>query len=220
MASSIPSASRSRPMRFSPMWSRSRSGCRCFSCRCAGPSPTLRISRNGCWRTSPASARWRRPACIFFLYGTHYLLGGALFLIANLAFGASVVFCNAFLPEIARAEERDRVSSMGWAIGYLGGGSLLALNLMLFTRAPSLGLDTAHAVRINFASTGLWWACVHAHPARGFETPGCDQTPAAGRALPHDRRETTRPHARQGAHASAGDVVPRGIFSTTTASRR
>ena len=95
---------------------------------------------------------------MYFLYGTDYLLGGALFLIANLGFGASIVFYNAFLPDIARPDERDHVSSMGWALGYLGGGLLLALNLLLFTKAGDLGLSTGEAVRINLASAGVWWA--------------------------------------------------------------
>jgi len=95
---------------------------------------------------------------MYFLHGTNYLLGGALFLVANLGFGASVVFYNAFLPDIAAPEERDHVSSVGWALGYLGGGLLLALNLLLFSKATDLGLTTEQAVRINLASAGLWWA--------------------------------------------------------------
>ncbi|HEY3840413.1 MAG TPA: MFS transporter, partial [Bryobacteraceae bacterium] len=97
-------------------------------------------------------------AAMFFLRGSEYLLGGALFLIANLAFGASIVVYNSFLPDIAPPEERDAVSSTGWGIGYLGGGLLLALNLVLFTKAKALGLSTAMAVRINLASAGIWWA--------------------------------------------------------------
>src|SRR5262245_57764709 len=48
---------------------------------------------------------------MYFIQGTDYLLGGALFLIANLSFGVSIVFYNAFLPEIAAPDERDHVSS-------------------------------------------------------------------------------------------------------------
>ncbi|MBI3328186.1 MAG: MFS transporter [Nitrospinae bacterium] len=95
---------------------------------------------------------------MYFLQGTPYLLGGLLLLLANLSFGASVVFYNAFLPEIASPEQRDAVSSMGWALGYLGGGLLLAMNLILFSQASALGLDPGHAVRISLASAGVWWA--------------------------------------------------------------
>lgn len=95
---------------------------------------------------------------LYFLEGQRYLLGGLLFLIANLSFGASIVFYNAFLPEIAAPEDRNRVSSRGWATGYLGGGLLLAINLFLFSKAEQFGISSAHAVRISLGSAGLWWA--------------------------------------------------------------
>jgi MFS transporter, UMF1 family len=77
---------------------------------------------------------------LYLTQGSAYLLGGLLFLIANLSFGASIVVYNAFLPEIAEPDERDRVSSRGWALGYLGGALLLVANLALFTAHESLGL--------------------------------------------------------------------------------
>ena len=96
---------------------------------------------------------------MYFLDGDNYLLGGLLFLIANLSFGASIVFYNAFLPEIAAADDRDRVSSQGWALGYFGGGLLLALNLVFVQfLAPQWGIATGHAVRICLVSAGMWWA--------------------------------------------------------------
>ncbi len=95
---------------------------------------------------------------LYFLEGTKYLLGGALFLVANLCFGASIVFYNAFLPDLAPPHRRDSVSAMGWAVGYVGGGLLLALNLVLFSRAESFGLSPADAARISLASAGAWWA--------------------------------------------------------------
>ncbi len=90
--------------------------------------------------------------------GRAYLLGGVLFLVANVSFGAAMVIYNAFLPEIAAPEERDAVSSKGWGLGYLGGGLLLALNLLLYQEAGALGLSEAQAVRISLGSAGAWWA--------------------------------------------------------------
>ena len=95
---------------------------------------------------------------LYFLEGTNYGLGGILFIIANLSFGISAVIYNSYLNEIAAPEQRDSVSSIGWAVGYLGGGIVLGLNLILFLNSESFGLDTANAVRISLASAGLWWA--------------------------------------------------------------
>lgn len=90
--------------------------------------------------------------------GGNYLFGAALFLLANVCFGASIVIYYSFLPEIAGPDERDEVSSRGWAFGYFGGGLLLALNLALFLRAGPLGLTEGEAVRICFLSVAIWWA--------------------------------------------------------------
>jgi len=97
-------------------------------------------------------------AAMFVLKGADYLLGGALFLIANASFGASLVIYYSFLPEIASPEERDAVSSKGWGIGYIGGGLLLALNLVLYQQAARFGISEGMAVRISLCSAGVWWA--------------------------------------------------------------
>jgi MFS transporter, UMF1 family len=103
---------------------------------------------------------------MYLLQGSAYLFGGLLFVIANLSFGASVVVYNAFLPEIAEPDERDRTSSRGWALGYLGGGLLLLANLAMFTTHESLALSTGQAVRISLLSAGVWWALFTLIPLR------------------------------------------------------
>ncbi|NOX63595.1 MAG: MFS transporter [Chloroflexi bacterium] len=111
------------------------------------------------------------------LVGTNgaVLLGGFLFIIANLSFGAAIVLYNAFLPDIAPPKERDRVSSLGWALGYLGGGLLLAINLAMIT----LMEDTGLAVRLSLASAGLWWlGFTYLFPARILrQRPALKQLP-------------------------------------------
>ena len=94
---------------------------------------------------------------MFFITPVSWWLGPLLFIIANLAFGSAIVFYNAYLPDIASEEERDRVSSYGWAMGYLGGFILLALNLVLFILHENFGISESLAVRINLASAGVWW---------------------------------------------------------------
>jgi UMF1 family MFS transporter len=94
---------------------------------------------------------------MFFVDGSLYWLGGFLFIVANLGFGAALVFYNGFLNEITTEDQRDKVSSRGFAYGYLGGGLLLALNFLLVKSAPRIGLDAFMAVRISFLSAGVWW---------------------------------------------------------------
>ena len=93
---------------------------------------------------------------LFFIQGNLFLLGGLLFILANLAFGASIVFYNAFLPLIASEDQRDRVSSRGWALGYAGDALLLLFNLLFFKYMSSIE-QGALAARINLASAGVWW---------------------------------------------------------------
>ncbi len=80
-------------------------------------------------------------------------LGSLLLIVANLCFGAAIVFYNSFLPQIVSPDRRDEVSSKGWALGYLGGGLYLLLNLILLVVMD----DTALAVRLSLAGAGVWW---------------------------------------------------------------
>jgi MFS-type transporter involved in bile tolerance (Atg22 family) len=95
--------------------------------------------------------------CLFFVADGRYLLGAALFVVANVAFGAATVVYYSWLPDLAGPDERDAVSSRGWAFGYVGGALLLAVHLGLFLGADSLGLTEGEAVRICLATAGLWW---------------------------------------------------------------
>ena len=97
---------------------------------------------------------------MLFVTGDRYLLGGGLFLLANIAFGASIVVYNSYLPQIAGPDQRDGVSSVGWAIGYLGGGLLLALNLVVVSMFSIEGDDqrTLDLARWSIVSAGVWWA--------------------------------------------------------------
>ncbi len=94
---------------------------------------------------------------MFFIQGNLYLFGGLLFIIANVSFGAALVFYNAFLPEITTDDQSDKVSSRGFAYGYLGGAILLAFNLLLVMKAEDLGITAGFAVRLSLLSAGIWW---------------------------------------------------------------
>ncbi|GAA4821758.1 MFS transporter [Nocardioides caeni] len=105
---------------------------------------------------------------LFFLVGDNWLFGSLVFIVANLAFGASTVINDAILPLISEESERDRVSSIGWAYGYAGGGLLLAVNFAVVTFHDSLGLSTSTAVRLCMLSGAVWWAAWTIIPWRGI----------------------------------------------------
>ncbi len=94
----------------------------------------------------------------FFINNSIFILGSLLLIISNLAFGAAVVIYNSFLNEIADINEREVISSKGWAIGYLGGGTLLLINLILFLNYEKIGLSQILSIKINIALAGIWWA--------------------------------------------------------------
>ena len=97
-------------------------------------------------------------ALLFFVTGENWQLGATAFLIANFLFGASTVVNDSILCLISDEEERDGVSSRGWAFGYAGGGLLLALNFGVVTFNEALGLSTGMAVRLSMLSAAVWWA--------------------------------------------------------------
>jgi UMF1 family MFS transporter len=115
------------------------------------------------------------------------ILGSILFIIANISFGIAVVFYNSFLPEIASPDQRDSVSSRGFAMGYLGGGLLLLANLALL----SLMEDTALAVRISLASAGVWWLLfTWLFPQRLLvQRPAAHQLPPGANLLTHGLKQ-------------------------------
>ncbi len=103
---------------------------------------------------------------MFFLGGDRYLLGGALLVVANAAQSVAMMLYNSYLPQIAPPEERDAVSSRGWAFGYAAGALVLVVNLVLYTGHESFGLSESAAVRICLASAGLWWGAFALIPLR------------------------------------------------------
>ncbi|AXO34512.1 MFS transporter [Micromonospora sp. B006] len=130
-----------------------------------------------------------------FVTGERYLLGGALFLIANISFGAAVVVYNSFLPQLGGPDERDGISSRGWAIGYLGGGLLLALNLVAVTMLSEEGnaQRTLDLARWSIVSAGVWWAAFTLIPLRWLrEHPTAAALQAGGNVLTDGFRQLGR----------------------------
>jgi MFS transporter, UMF1 family len=113
-------------------------------------------------------------ALLALVSGTDWRLGVVLFIVATTGYYASVVVYYSVLPEIATPDERDRLSSRGWAFGYLGGGIALALNLATYLGRDALGLSEPAAVRVCFVTAALWWAAFTLIPLarmRGYQPP-------------------------------------------------
>lgn len=105
-------------------------------------------------------------ALIFFATGDNWQLAAVGIVLGNLCFGAGGVINDSILPLIADEENRDRVSSRGWAWGYLGGGLLLVINLAVFLGHEALGLEEGFAARLCMLSAAVWWAAFTIIPFR------------------------------------------------------
>lgn len=134
-----------------------------------------------------AGLAWAGSLCnaaMFFVGGSRWALGAWLLFGATVFLAASLVVYDALLVEVATPEERDRVSSRGWAVGYLGGGILLALNLGVVLGHAELGLDKGTAVRICLLSAAVWWAGFTWIPYLGIRgRPPAGVVPASGGAV-------------------------------------
>ena len=108
-----------------------------------------------------------------------WMLALVLFVIGNIGVAGSIVFYESLLPHLVSPEELDRVSSAGYAIGYLGGGVLLAINLLMIQQPAWFGIpDSGTAVRLSFASVGVWWLV--------FSLPLFRRVPEPSRAIESD----------------------------------
>lgn len=95
---------------------------------------------------------------LWYVQSGDWLLASILYLVGNIGFAGSCIFYDSLLPFLAKPKEVDRVSSAGYAIGYLGGGLLLAINLLWMLRPELFGFpDKLVAIRASFISVALWW---------------------------------------------------------------
>ncbi len=94
-------------------------------------------------------------ALLYFVKTGDWLMASVFYVLGELGFAGSLVFYDSLLPHIAGPEDIDQVSARGYAMGYLGGGILLAINLAMIMLAPSelTGLMT----RLTFLSVAVWW---------------------------------------------------------------
>ncbi|AHH97771.1 MFS transporter [Kutzneria viridogrisea] len=101
-------------------------------------------------------------SAMIFIGPTDWQLGALLLIVGYLSYSCAKVVYNSILPQLSGPEERDKVSSQGWAAGYIGGGILLAANfVMSFFIA-----DTALLARLSLCTAGLWWVLFNLVPLR------------------------------------------------------
>ena len=93
---------------------------------------------------------------LIFVSTGDWLLASLFFVLGRIGFGGSIIFYDALLPHVARAEDRDWVSTRGYALGYLGGGILLAINVAMFLFIPDSVFEHA-GIRLSFLSVAIWW---------------------------------------------------------------
>jgi MFS transporter, UMF1 family len=115
-----------------------------------------------------------------------WAFAATVFMIANIGIAASFVFYDSLLPHIAAPEEVDRVSTSAYAIGYLGGGLLLVVNLAWILSPATFGLaDSVAAIRLSFISVAVWWLV--------FSLPLFFRVPEPATSLESDERRTDSP---------------------------
>ena len=116
-----------------------------------------RSPRKKVWMAGFAWVGALAACCMVFVGGDRWALGTLLLFAGNICLGSSLVVYDAIMCDIAGPDERDAVSSRGWALGYLGGFILLALNLGVVLGHDAFGLSKGWAVRLSLLSAGLWW---------------------------------------------------------------
>lgn len=94
---------------------------------------------------------------MFVLQTGMWLLGLVLYFLTQVLMNIALGFSSSLLPHITAHEDINRVSSLGYAMGYVGGGLLLLINTALYLFSGKLGIDSSLAVRIAFLSVGIWW---------------------------------------------------------------
>lgn len=87
-----------------------------------------------------------------------YLFASLLLIVGTIGFSSANIFYDAFLPEIAKDDDIDKISANGFAFGYIGGGILLAINILLILKHQWFGIPNATvASQLSFVSVGIWW---------------------------------------------------------------
>jgi UMF1 family MFS transporter len=94
---------------------------------------------------------------LLFFVEESYIWCGILIVISNMAFAAANVFYNAFLIDITTEDRRDKISSYGYGLGYIGGVVMLIASIALIRNADAVGMSSGLAARVAFLLSAVWW---------------------------------------------------------------
>lgn len=97
-------------------------------------------------------------AALYFVAQGQWFPAAALFVLATIGFNGGVVFNDALLLDVAKPAELDRVSALGYSLGYLGGGLLFLINVMMYLKPAWFGLSSgSQGILVSFVTVGAWW---------------------------------------------------------------
>ncbi|MEP6782201.1 MAG: MFS transporter [Acidobacteriota bacterium] len=123
-------------------------------------------------------------AAMVFIGEGDITLASVLFFIGNVGVSGSLVFYDSLLPHVAKPEETDRVSSAGYAMGYVSGGVLLLINLAWILKPEWFGFaNSVSAIRASFVSVALWWAVFSIPLFRAVPEPATSGSREGGSAI-------------------------------------
>lgn len=143
-------------------------------------------------------------ALLFFPGPGDTLLLSVVFIVANIGFTGSLVFYDAFLPHIVSRDRMDKVSAAGYAWGYIGGGILLVVNMIMIMNPGSIfgeGDPGNLGIRLSFVSVSVWWILFSLPMFKHIHEPVLSEAPRkkAGEAVKEGVRQlaVTLKHIRQ-----------------------
>ena len=96
---------------------------------------------------------------LWFVEQGDWQLAAILYAIGTIGFASGNVFYDSLLPSVAKKNELDLVSSLGYSLGYLGGGVLFIINILMYQNPEWFGIpDATTAIRLSFVTVGVWWS--------------------------------------------------------------
>ena len=139
-------------------------------------------------------------AALYFTAKGEWIAALALFVLATIGFNGGIVFNDALLLDVAKPGELDRVSAFGYSLGYLGGGLLFLVNMLMVQSPATFGLaDSVQAVKVSFVTVAAWWLIFTIPVMRGVHEPARVQKLGMAAAIAIGFRELrgTIAHVRQ-----------------------